>query len=83
MKTAQDDIHLGLCHEMYDDRMNDDEFDIAYEYLENIHGILGISCDEQHEQQDIQQSSNSSPIQHQQQLYTDAYTKMMEQQSNS
>jgi len=42
IKTAQDDIHLGLVHEWYDDIMNEDEFAIANEYLENIHGLYWV-----------------------------------------
>jgi len=76
-KTAQDDIHLGLVHEMYDDILNDDEFDIANEYL----GILGISSNDDG-QQEVQQPPLDDRILHQQQLYTDAYTLMLEQQTS-
>jgi len=79
-KTAQDDIHLGLVHEMYDDVMNDDEFAIANEYLENIHGLLGIPNN--NGQQEVQQPLDDR-ILHQQQLYTDDYTLMLEQQCQS
>jgi hypothetical protein len=61
-KTAQDDIHLGLVHEWYDDIMNDDEFDIANEYLDNIHGTLGIVSN--NEQQEVQQSSSLYEIEY-------------------
>jgi len=80
IKTAQDDIHLGLVHEWYDDIMNEDEFAIANEYLENIHGLLGISNDDR--QQEVQQPPLDDRILHQQQLYTDAYTLMLEQQTS-
>jgi len=80
IKTAQDDIHLGLVHEWYDDIMNEDEFAIANEYLENIHGLLGISNDDR--QQEVQQPPLDDRILHQQQLYTDAYTSMLEQQTS-
>ena len=69
-KTAQDDIHLGLVHEWYDDIMNDDEFDIANDYLDNIHGTLGIVSNNDNEQQEVQQSSSLyDRMLHQQQIY--------------
>ena len=61
--------------------MIEDEFDIANEYVDNIHVILGISNGEG--QQDARQQSLDDRILHQQQLYKDAYTIMIEQQSNA
>ena len=83
-RTAQDDIHLGLVHEMYDDILNEDEFDIANEYLDNIHGILSISSNDDG-QQVVQQPLDDRILVHQQQqqLYTDAYTLMLEKQSDA
>ena len=80
-KTAQDDIHLGLVHEMYDDILNDDEFAIANEYLDNIHGILGIPSNNDGQQEVLRPLDDR--ILHQQQLYADAYTLMLEQQSSA